>query len=250
MVHDTKPQRPTSLPIQPFVLQPPSGEQSRKAPGSLINHYMSRKHGASQSTDLPSRLALSLLDNYSSIHLEVPSCSGTCSTCTPTPHIRPHWAPPSPLFFQANPDLKYKSTNTIQPNLPDKSPGPNDTCLDQTYPTLKQCVTGQEKMSLKSFPNKHLQNFLPEQAGSHQTPPKCLAQEPRTQEEHVFPHYSLSPAITSVTSLTSDTSFILPGAGRSNSDAVPQAQTNGELNTADFHIFGPKKLPCMTLLTF
>ncbi|KAB5543793.1 hypothetical protein PHYPO_G00083710 [Pangasianodon hypophthalmus] len=240
VVHYTKPQRPTSLPIQPFVLQPPSGKQSSKALASLINHYMSHKHGASKGTDLPSHLAPSPLENYSSIHLEVTSCSDTCSTCTPTtiePHIRPHWAPPSPLFFQAQPDLKYRSTKTVEPNLPNKSPGANDTCLDQTYPTLKPGVTGQEKTSLKCFPNKHLQSFLPEQAGSHQTPPKCLLPEPRMQEENVFPHYSLSPAITSVTCLTSDNTFILPGAGRNNSDAVLQAHTNEKL-------FGPKNLPC------
>lgn len=240
---DTKLQRPTSLPIQPFVFQASSGKHPAKALGSLISHYMNHKYGASKSTDLPSNLSLSPLDNYSSIHLKAASCSDTCSTCTPTPnepHIRPHWAPPGPLFFQAHPDLKY--TKATEPSLPYKSPEANDTCLDQTNPSLKPRVTGQEKTSLKSFPKK--QSFLPKQAGLHQTPPKYLAPEPRMQVKHAFPHYSLSPAITSVTSLTSETSIIPPGTGRSNSEAVVQTHTSEVLNTAAIYNFGPQKLPC------
>lgn len=219
-VHYTKPKRPTSLPIQPFVLQPPSGKQSSKALSSLISRYMSHKHGAFKSTGLPSHFAFSPVDSYSSVHLEVASCSDTCSTCSPTlTETRPHWAPPSPLFFQGHPDLtyKYKSTNTIEPNLPDRS-----------------------------LFNNNVQSFLPQQTGSHQTPPKYLAPEPRMQEDHSFRPYSLSPAITSVTSLTSDTSLVLPGAGRGNSDSV-QVHTSEELDNPAIHTFGPKTLPCMIL---
>lgn len=209
---------------------------------------MSHKHGASKSTDLPRCLELSPLDSYTSIHPEVPSCADTCSTCTPTPtepHGLPPWAPPSPHFFQAHLDRSYESTKNRESNLPDKSPGANDTCLDQINPSLKPCVTDQEKTPFKSFPNKHLQSFLAEQADLHRTPLKCLAPEPRMHEEGVFPHYNLSPAITSVTSLTSHTSLILPGAGQSNSADVHQ-----DRNAAAIHTFGPKKLPCMILLPF
>lgn len=249
-----KPQRPTSLPIQPFVLQPPPGKQSSNALGSLINHYMSQKHGASKkSINLLDHLALSSLNNCSYIDLEVASCTDTCSTCTPTPvepHVRPHWAPPSPLFFQTQLHLKYKSTMANEPNLLENSRGAKDNFLDQTNPSLKRCMTCQEKTSLKSFPDENLQGFLTEQVGSHQTPPTCLAPEPGMQEKHAHPHSSLSPVITSVTSLTSDTSIILSGAGQSNSDAVRQTLTNEELNTAATYIFGPKNLPCMILLTY
>ncbi|KAK3521904.1 hypothetical protein QTP70_018992, partial [Hemibagrus guttatus] len=244
VVQHTKPQRPTSLPIQPFVLQPP-GKQTSNIMGSLIDHYMSHKHGASKSSDLSSHLASSPLDNYTSIHLEVASCSDTCSTCTPTPnepHIWPHWVPPRPLFLYAHPDLKYRIINTEEPSLPDKRPGAIHTCLDQTHPTLNLCGTGHEKAVLKPFSN-NVQSYHPDQAGSHRTSQKFPAPEPRMQENHVFPHYSSSPAITSVTALTSDTSFRLLGAGQSNSDAVLQAHNTEALNTAAF-AFGPKTLPC------
>ncbi|KAG7322918.1 hypothetical protein KOW79_014264 [Hemibagrus wyckioides] len=236
VVQCTKPQRPTSLPIQPFVLQPP-GKQTSNILGSLIDHYMSHKHGASKSSDMSSHLASSPLDNYTSIHLEVASCSDNCSTCTPTPnepHIWPHWAPPSPLFLHAHPDLKYRILNTIEPSLTNKSPGANHTCLDQTHPTLNPCQTGQEMSILKPFSN-NVRSYHPDQAVSHRASQKFPAPEPRMQEEHVFSHYTSSPAITSVTSLTTDTFFNLPG--------VLHAHPTEELNTTAF-AFGPKKLPC------
>ncbi|XP_053331969.1 AP-4 complex accessory subunit RUSC2 [Clarias gariepinus] len=244
VAHNTKPQRPTSLPIQPFVLEPPSLKQSSKALGSLIDHYMSHKHSASKITDLSSHLAPVTLDAYSSIHLKVASCSDTCSTCTPTPiepYIRPHWAPPSPLFFQGHADIKYRSPKTIEPSLCDSTTGTTNTCLVQINPSITPHVANQEKTSVKSFPNEHFQNFLPEQASSHQTPQKCLESELRLK---VYPYYSSSPATTSVTFLTSDTSYTLPGAGRSNSDAVHQVRTTEELNTAAIYSFGPKTIFC------
>ncbi|KAK2823740.1 hypothetical protein Q7C36_020340 [Tachysurus vachellii] len=241
VVQYNKPQRPTSLPIQPFVLQPPSGKQTISVLGSLIDHYMNHKHGSSKSSDLPSNLASSPLDNYSFVHLEAASCTDTCSTCTPTPcepHICPHWAPPISLSFQSDPDHKYRITATEEPSLPDKSPEANHTCLDQTYPSLNPSETGQE-----TFSNKHVQSFHAEQFGSHRTSPKFIAPETRPQDELVYPYYSSSPAITSVTSLTSVTSFIIPGAGQSSSDAVLQAHTTQDLNTTAF-AFGPKKPHC------
>lgn len=210
VVQCTKPQRPTSLPIQPFVLQP-AGKQNSNILGSLIDHYMSHKHGASKSSDMSSHLASSPLENYTSIHLEVASCSDTCSTCTPTPnksHIWLHWAPPSPLFLHDHPDLKYRILKTIEPSLTTKSPGAN-TCLDQTHPTLNPCQTCQEMSVLKPFSN-NVQSYHPDQAVSHR-------------------------AITSVTSLTTDTFSNLPG--------VLQAHPTEELSTAAF-AFGPKKPPC------
>lgn len=229
VVYNSKPRRPTSLPIQPFVLQPPSGKLSSKALGSLINHYITHKHGAYKSTDMPGSLAHSPLDSYSSINLEVASCSDTCSTCTPTPtepHSWPHWVSPSPPLFHTHQDLKYKNTKTIEPKLPDNNPGADSTFLDQITPRLNQCKTDHEKTTLKSVSNKHLQSFLSEQGGSHQTPSECLAPESRMQEEHDFFHSNLSPAITSVTSLTPHASLIHPDAGRRNSGTVSQAHSN------------------------
>lgn len=236
VVQYNKLQRPTSLPIQPFVLQPPSGKQTSNVLGSLIDHYMSHKHGSSKSSDLPSHLASSPLDNYSFAHLEAASCTDTCSTCTPTP-CEPH------MSFQSDPDHKYRITATEEPSLPDKSPEANHTCLDQTYPSLNLSETGQEKNLLQTFSNKHVQSFHAEQFGSHRTSQKFIAPETRPQNELVYPYYSSSPAITSVTSLTSVTSFVIPGAGQSSSDAVLKAHTTQDLNTTAI-AFGPKKPHC------
>lgn len=91
-------QRPTSLPIQPFVLQLPLGKQ-QKPLGSLLNQYLS--HGKSSSAHhrgkgkgkgkaVPSYLRPSPLGGYSALHMEAASSSDTCSTCTPSPVPFPH----------------------------------------------------------------------------------------------------------------------------------------------------------------
>lgn len=91
-------QRPTSLPIQPFVLQLPSGKQ-QKPLGSLLNQYLShgkssgshhRGKGKGKGKAVPSYLRPSPLGGYSALHLEAASSSDTCSTCTPSPVPFPH----------------------------------------------------------------------------------------------------------------------------------------------------------------
>ncbi|TSM12497.1 Iporin [Bagarius yarrelli] len=174
---NTKPQRPTSLAIQPFVLQPPSEKQTSN-PGSLIDQYISHKHSASKSSDPPSDLTRSQLDICTSI-LEVASCSTTCSTCTPTstePHVWSHWNPPRPLIFLADPD---SSTKTVA-SLPDKTPREYYTCLNRTRPTLSSCTTDQEKIDLKTFSSQQLH----EQHGPYQN---CLAADPRITRTPFIP---------------------------------------------------------------
>ncbi|XP_026862230.2 iporin [Electrophorus electricus] len=99
VIRYTKAQRPTSLPIQPFILQPPSGQQHKKDLGSLLSQYISHLHektGTSKNTgkctQLAGHLGASPLGNYYSIHLE--SSSDVCSTCSLSPvqsHFSPHW---------------------------------------------------------------------------------------------------------------------------------------------------------------
>lgn len=98
MVRFSRDQRPTSLPIQPFVLQLPPGKQ-QKPLGSLLNQYLShgkssgahhRGKGKGKGKAVPSYLRPSPLGGYSALHLEAASSSDTCSTCTPSPVPFPH----------------------------------------------------------------------------------------------------------------------------------------------------------------
>ncbi|XP_056443814.1 AP-4 complex accessory subunit RUSC2-like, partial [Gadus chalcogrammus] len=98
----TKAQRPTSLPIQPFILLPPSKPQAQHL-GSLLDQYVSQRgscgSGCSGSGSgsrpgsgckaaahqLLPRFQPSPSSGYGRILLEAPSSSDTCSTCSPSP---------------------------------------------------------------------------------------------------------------------------------------------------------------------
>lgn len=196
VVRYTKAQRPTFLPIQPFVLQPPSGKQQSKALGSLLNQYISHKHGKPSTSrrsgrckGLTSHFGPSPLGSYSSVYLEAATSSDTCSTCTPSPvqpHSRTHWAQPSPLLFQSHTetDQKQGSPKTLDTRLPEMSPIAVQTCLDQT------------DLNETSLIMEPLQKLHPDQA-----PSLVGLQTPKPGTQYANP--SSSPAITSVTSLTS-----------------------------------------------
>ncbi|XP_067114784.1 AP-4 complex accessory subunit RUSC2 [Osmerus mordax] len=97
VVRYSKAQRPTSLPVQPFVLLTPPGKLQPL--GSLLDHYISHKHakpgndqptGAQpgskgKGTRLLTHLRPSPLGSLGPILLEALSSSDTCSTCTPSP---------------------------------------------------------------------------------------------------------------------------------------------------------------------
>ncbi|XP_036450330.1 iporin [Colossoma macropomum] len=248
VVRYTKAQRPTFLPIQPFVLQPPSEKQHSKGLGSLLNQYISHRHckpstskSIGKCKGLTNYLRPSPLGSYSSMHLEAETSSDTCSTCTPSPvqhHSRTHWAQPSPLLVQNHPepDKKRSSPKTLDPKLPVKSPR-----ADQTHPTAKQSGTGLRETALKPFLTMEpLQNPCPELVSSPSPVlrEELIAPKPGTQEQSVHANHSCSPAITSVTSLTSDTS-LKPSQRFWGPSEVPH--TDEKLSTTSA-LFGSRKL--------
>ncbi|CAL8277846.1 unnamed protein product [Merluccius merluccius] len=86
-VRYSKAQRPTSLPIQPFVLLPLPEPQSQ-ALGSLLDQYISSQPGSqckAKGNRLFTHLTPSPRDSYGRILLQAASSSDTCSTCSPSP---------------------------------------------------------------------------------------------------------------------------------------------------------------------
>ncbi|XP_019937107.2 AP-4 complex accessory subunit RUSC2 [Paralichthys olivaceus] len=96
-VRYSKAQRPTSLPIQPFVLIPADKPQTQAQHlGCLLEQYINQKSSKSSSSEPGlkgkgkssrcfSNLQPSPTGSRHSIFLEAPSSSDTCSTCTPSP---------------------------------------------------------------------------------------------------------------------------------------------------------------------
>lgn len=243
VVRYTKAQRPNFLPIQPFVLQAPSGKQQSKALGSLLNQYISNKYsnpGPSKSTCKskapPHHMQPLPLESSSSIHLEAATSSDTCSTCTSSPILpnnRPLCTQPCTLLGLIHQDLRNRNplmspnSRSRSPQSPDNSDSSPKPCSSQTLLSQKQLCSGQSGS----------ENCLPEQMPLFQTQPTPLKEETTGSLDASHPlHQSSSPAITSVTSLTSITSLIsLPTTGW---------KSNEEVTTNAYHIFGPKKSPC------
>ncbi|XP_061148684.1 uncharacterized protein LOC133163110 isoform X1 [Syngnathus typhle] len=79
-----KPQRPTSLPIQPMVLGPgDNGSTKAQQLGCLVEQYIKQK--TNKKSQLGFKPNPKLSSANSSIFMEACSSSDTCSTCTPSP---------------------------------------------------------------------------------------------------------------------------------------------------------------------
>ncbi|XP_060933327.1 AP-4 complex accessory subunit RUSC2 [Limanda limanda] len=97
LVRYSKAQRPTSLPIQPFILIPADKQQSQAQHlGCLLEQYINQKSSKSSSSEPGRRgkgkssrcfsnLQPSPTGSRRPIFLEGTSSSDTCSTCTPSP---------------------------------------------------------------------------------------------------------------------------------------------------------------------
>ncbi|XP_077352705.1 uncharacterized protein LOC144001924 [Festucalex cinctus] len=118
-----RPQRPTSLPIQPIVLGP-SDEHHAKARqlGCLVEQYMKQKHSKKSDSFKPNPKPSSV-SNHCSIFMEACSSSDTCSTCTPSPdgvnrrnvcfqaHRSPRTSRASPDATQTNSKVNREGTS-------------------------------------------------------------------------------------------------------------------------------------------
>ncbi len=249
VVRYTKAQRPTFLPIQPFVLQAPSGKQQAKALGSLLNQYISYKYskpGPCKSTckskAYPHHKQPSPL--RSSSNPEAATSSDTCSTCTSSPiliHNHSQCTQPCTLLGLIHQDRNPHMSPNMRPRSPqsqeqaDVSPKASSS---QTQLSQKHSWCGKQAS----------QNHPLEQVPIVQTT-QVIKEETIGPLDASFPlHQNSSPAITSVTSLTSITSLVsLPCTGQKSLwrfEASSQVCTNEESNTNVQHTFKPRRSPC------
>ncbi|KAM6902987.1 AP-4 complex accessory subunit RUSC2 [Xenentodon cancila] len=126
-VANNKPQRPTSLPIQPFVVIPTGKRQSEAQHlGCLLEQYINQKRGnpgsskcglkfKGKTSQYLSNLRSTPSESYCSIFLEAPSSSDTCSTCTPSPEC----------FSRKNTDSQSRKIL--------EHPSTSKNCLDQNH---------------------------------------------------------------------------------------------------------------------
>nr|XP_046172969.1 AP-4 complex accessory subunit RUSC2-like isoform X1 [Oncorhynchus gorbuscha]XP_046172970.1 AP-4 complex accessory subunit RUSC2-like isoform X1 [Oncorhynchus gorbuscha]XP_046172971.1 AP-4 complex accessory subunit RUSC2-like isoform X1 [Oncorhynchus gorbuscha] len=176
VVRYSKAQRPSSLPIQPFVLLPPAGKPQSQPLGTLLDQYISHKNTKPssqpgfkcQGNRLLTHLRPSPLGSYGAILLEGPSSSDTCSTCTPSPEhfqSRRNWTHSSPYRPYSSHGFTFTSPkqahiSTIQSNTELTQV---HSCQDQLFADLDQ-----------SYPS-------PGQAHSNQNQSQCKDSSKRSQ---------------------------------------------------------------------
>lgn len=178
MVRYSKAQRPSSLPIQPFVLLPPAGKPQSQPLGSLLDQYISHKNTKPSSQPgfkckgnrLLTHLRPSPLGSYGAILLEGPSSSDTCSTCTPSPEhfqSRRNWTHSSPYrpysstgFTFTSPKQAHISTIQSKSELTQVHSCHDQLFadLDQSYPSPGQAHSSPNQSQCKDS-NKHSQGM-------------------------------------------------------------------------------------------
>ncbi|KAL7836171.1 hypothetical protein AOLI_G00274550 [Acnodon oligacanthus] len=156
VVRYSKDQRPTTLPIQPFTFQHQFGKSQAKPLLPLLDEYINHMqargasapeggeedpeedHGRPHATSAAVRP--SPLGSYSPVRLQgAPSCSGSCSTCSPTPERCPR--PPRSLSCPTSANLMAHHTPPGAPKLTPLPPTPPPVPLVKQSPLISPLTT-------------------------------------------------------------------------------------------------------------
>lgn len=214
MIRYSKAQRPTSLPIQPFVLIPADKPQSQNL-GCLLEQYMNQKSSKcdssqpclkskDKSSQCFSNIQASPRNSHCPILLEAPLSSDTCSTCTPSPECFMTWRQcsrsegyPSPCTSKSILDPSHISSKLGLVPLQDKtSPYSGKTQIKGfLHPT-----SATNKSNLVKIPTfQDLINLTPEQSHVKNKP-----RSPHQSETYTYYHsaFSQTPPTLPVTTDT------------------------------------------------
>uniref|UniRef100_A0A096LV69 Iporin-like n=1 Tax=Poecilia formosa TaxID=48698 RepID=A0A096LV69_POEFO len=156
----SKPRRPTSLPIQPFVLLPTEKPQCQPPLlGGLLDQYLNQKSSkpASSPNGLKSKekrsrclseLQPSPVESLCPIFLEAASNSDTCSTCTPSPKCfgrRHMWSPKS---------QRASREANLKPMAESQESSSLNSATTNNQPNVVRIPVCQDRITLQPEPNQ------------------------------------------------------------------------------------------------
>ncbi|XP_020563380.1 iporin isoform X2 [Oryzias latipes] len=252
-----KPQRPTSLPIQPFILLPAGQPQSEVHLGCLLEQYMNQKASKPRKSQnfqkftdersqcLPNH-QLSPTQIRCSIFLEAPSSSDTCSTCTPSPKCftDKHVGIPTNKLPKSSLDsyqvIIKPQTNQVQENrskTETNTPINSASCPSNLVkiPTYQDLI---DLTSIKSCTGSDPTNSSNYSSSSHTPPTLYLTTDPYQPNVQGFlsppmaplqhPQHPAAPPNVSVASLSSLRSLLSLAP---SSLLFQQFEDSSELNT-------------------
>ncbi|XP_026153585.1 iporin [Mastacembelus armatus] len=229
-VRYSKAQRPTSLPIQPFILIPTGKAQSQAQELScLLEQYVNQKSSKCHSSQPGFKfkgkrsqcffhLEPSPRGSQCPIFLEAPSSSDTCSTCTPSPECfsRRH------TWSQSSRSQGCQTPCTSKSSLEPFHTSPKHGLVqDKTFLNL---ISSTNQSNLVKIPTYHdLINLTPEQSYA-KTEPKSPHQSQTYTSYH--PIFSHSPPTLPVTTDTHHPNASLQPENKSSLyQAAPAAES-------------------------
>ncbi|XP_057675839.1 AP-4 complex accessory subunit RUSC2 [Corythoichthys intestinalis] len=208
-----KPQRPTSLPIQPIVLDKRHAKTQQL--GCLVEQYMKQKNSKKTCSSQPGLKLKSKpypVDDHFSIFLGDCSSSDTCSTCSPSPDCvtsQNMWSQPhySPRTTKTSKDLNQTNSKFNQDTHPQTG---SELLLGQCQPKFVRIPTYQDLVSLSTpIENHQRPGQSHNQSFFESTYPDTSAHNNNPDQENILPKthqpqgFSLSAALSSVAPLSS-----------------------------------------------
>lgn len=215
VIRYSKAQRPTSLPIQPFVLIPADKPQSPHL-GCLLEQYMNQKSskcGSSKpslkfkgkSSQCFPNLQPSPVNSHCPIFLEAPSSSDTCSTCTPSPEcFRRTWNQSSQGHTSQSTSKSSLDPSLISPKLglvqlQDKTSPYSGKTQTVFYSFLHPFSAANQSNLVKIPTYQDLLNLTPEQSHAQTMQRSPHQSQTYTSYDSVFSHTPPTLPITTET---------------------------------------------------
>lgn len=208
VVRYSKAQRPTSLPIQPFVLIPSEKPQAQTQHlGCLLEQYINQKSSKSGSSQPSfkfkgkrsqcfSNLQLSPMGSQCPIFLEAPSSSDSCSTCTPSPErfSRRHtWSQssrghgrPSPCTSKSSRDPTHTSPKPRLVQMQDKTSPYSCNTQTNSFIDLTSAPNPSKLVKIPTY--QDLINLTPEQSHANTEPKTQSPNQTHSSYHSVFSH--------------------------------------------------------------
>lgn len=244
MVRYSKAQRPTSLPIQPFVLIPAGKPQSQvQHLGGLLEQYFNQKSSKpaisqpgfkfkGKRSQCFSNLQSSPMGSQYPVFLEAPSSSDTCSTCTPSPECfsrRHMWShsSKSPCTSKSSLDPHHTGLKSAVVQEQDKTSPFSSNTQPNSFVNQSNLVKIPTYQDLINLSSEH----------SHSSPePRGPTQSvSHTSYHSIFSHTPPTLPITTDTHHTNPQVTVSPPAAPQAQQALPQYQAAPAADSVFFH---------------
>ncbi|XP_068429943.1 AP-4 complex accessory subunit RUSC2 [Clinocottus analis] len=211
VVRYSKAQRPTSLPIQPFVLVPAGRPQTQQL-GCLLDQYINQKSSKSGSSQPGPKFSIrrsqcfsnlhpSTMANHYPIFLEAPSSSDTCSTCTPSPECsssrRHTWSQSSRGQGRPSPCASKNSLDPThscpEPQLVQDITSPYSSETQNTFSNLFSTPSQTNLVKIPTY--QTLINLTPDESHANTEPKSPYQSQSHTSYDPLFSHTHTPPTL-------------------------------------------------------